>query len=98
MAQVKVGGPHKVFCLDWNTANLKLPSLDLHLADVLPLGALSEGRLRHTDLVEKVVDVTHKVVELTIETSAEKRVVDTEVPLLLLLPSQIGVDVLRLSV
>ena len=98
MAQVKVGGPHKVFCLDGNTANLKLPSLDLHLTNVLPLCALSVGRLRHTNLVEKIVDVANKVVELAIETSAEKRVVETEVPLLLLLPSQVGVHVLRLSV
>ena len=62
------------------------------------MSALCVGRLRHTDFVELVVDVAHKVVELAIETSAEERVVDTEVPLLLLLPSQIGVDVLRLSV
>ena len=87
MAQVQVRVPGKVLGLNGCATHFKLPTLNLHLTNVLPLCALCIRRLRHVHAIKQVVDVTDKVVELTIEASTKQRVVDTEVPFLLVVTS-----------
>ena len=87
----------EVFCIHGFEVQVELKTRVLHRSHVDECLVEEERRNAHFVVAQQVLLPTAEVVERTIQTVVKEREVDTHVPVLALLPAQVGVDVLRRS-